>query len=75
MSSVASKHRRGDAAASRHELSIYDGRALLGHVREEGSRCHAITWPDGRDLGDFPNRKSAADAIGEAAHQAGRRAA
>ena len=50
--------------ASRHDFSIYDGRNLLGHVREEGGRCRASTWPDGRDLGEFPNRKAAADAIG-----------
>lgn len=66
MAERASKPRRADPTAPRHHLSIYDGRTLLGHVREEGGRCRATTWPDGRDLGGFPTRKAAADAISAA---------
>jgi hypothetical protein len=63
--SVSHRNARQSAGtAPRRELSVYDGRNLLGHVREEGGRCRATTWPDGRDLGEFPNRKAAADAIG-----------
>ena len=69
MSALSPRNRRATSADTRHSLSVYDGRNLLGHVREDGGRCRATTWPDGRDLGDFPNRKSAFDAIGEAAQQ------
>ena len=65
MSASSPQNRRAVTSRSRHDLSIYDGRTLLGHVREEGGRCRATT-SDGRDLGDFPNRKSAADAVGKA---------
>ena len=65
MNTVTSKRRQSVAAASRHDLAIYDGRELLGHVREEGGRCRATT-SDGRELGDFLNRKAAANAISEA---------
>jgi hypothetical protein len=68
MRASSPEHRRADSDASRHDLSIYAGRTLLGHVREEGGRCRATT-SDGRDLGHFPNRKSAADAIGREAKQ------
>ena len=68
---TALRSRRAAPDASRHNLAVYDGRTLLGHVREEGGRCLATT-ADGRDLGEFPNRKSAVNAIGEAARQRGR---
>ena len=62
--------RRVNPNSLRRDLSVYDGRTLLGHVREEGGWCGVSTWPDGRDLSEFPNRKRAFDAIGGAARQA-----
>ena len=49
----ASSPKSGEtSAAARRDLSVYDGRELLGH--EEGGRGRASTWPDGRDpLGEW----------------------
>jgi hypothetical protein len=47
-----------------HILSVYDGSLLLGHIHERGRTCEARRWPDGTLIGVYPNRRSAADAIG-----------
>jgi hypothetical protein len=44
MSASSPKQRQADSDASRHGLSIYAGRTLLGHVHEEGGRCRATTF-------------------------------
>lgn len=50
-----------------HDLSVYDGTTLLGHIRERDGLRTATTWPDRRPLrGPFPTRKAAMQAIGEA---------
>jgi hypothetical protein len=53
-------------------LSVYDGQRLLGHVLESPGRCTARSWPDEIHLGEFRNRREAADAISAAAAQAAR---
>jgi hypothetical protein len=57
---------RGRGRGETH-LSLYDGTMLLGHITERNGRCTASTWPDERHLGEFRNRKAAANAI-SAAH-------
>jgi hypothetical protein len=53
-------------------MSVYSGRVLLGHILEHEGRCTARTWPAEVDLGEFRNRREAADAVSAAAASATR---
>ena len=49
------------------EVTVYDGRRLLGHVaeRDGGKRCEAFD-ADGSPLGVFPSTQKAVAAVSEA---------
>ena len=51
------------------DLSLYDGTTCIGHIRERERVCPASTWPEERQLGEFPTRKTACDAISAARFQ------
>jgi hypothetical protein len=53
------------------ELSVYDGRELLGHIVEQGRTFTAVSWPDQTRLGTFSTRRLAAAALSTAGPSAG----
>jgi hypothetical protein len=71
--------RRRARARIRHDdeqsfVSVYDGSTCIGHIAQRGREHVAHAWPSEIDLGTFPTRKSAADAISAAAGQGRRKA-
>jgi hypothetical protein len=61
-------------AASRSTVGVYNGRALLGFIHQNGDGKHdrATEWPRYRKLGALETRKEAADAISGAHESSGK---
>jgi hypothetical protein len=67
------RHVKAEPTQELHVLAVYNGRICMGHIRERGRACIALTWPGEIDLGAYATRRDAADAI-SAAYKNGRRA-
>jgi hypothetical protein len=65
---MAAARRRAHVAEDAESfVSVYAGTVCIGHIAQRGREHVALSWPNEVDLGTYPTRKAAADAVSAAA--------